>query len=86
MQSRLKLVAGLMLMGMAVSTQAQTKPEKAIEYRQGIFKAQLWNVLPMAAMVQGKAPYDQAAFLLRAQQEGSPVSYTHLTLPTTILV
>jgi cytochrome c556 len=68
MQSRLKLVAGLMLMGMAVSTQAQTKPEKAIEYRQGIFKAQLWNVLPMAAMVQGKAPYDQAAFLLRAQR------------------
>jgi cytochrome c556 len=68
MQSRLKLVAGLMLAGIAVSAQAQTKPETAIEYRQGIFRAQLWNVLPMAAMVQGKAPYDQAAFLLRAQR------------------
>lgn len=52
----------------ATAAFAQVRPDTAIQYRQGIFKAQLWNVLPMAAMVQGKAPYDQAAFLLRAQR------------------
>lgn len=68
MRQHLKLVAGILLAGMAVSAQAQMKPEDSIQYRQGIFAAQRWNLLQMLAMVQGRAPYDQAAFLMRAQR------------------
>lgn len=68
MQMRFKLVAALVLAGTAITVHAQAKPEEAIQYRQGIFKAQRWNLLPMAGMVQGKIPYDQQAFLTRAQR------------------
>jgi cytochrome c556 len=68
MHQHLKLVAGLLLAGVAASAQAQMKPEDAIQYRQGIFKAQRWNMVAMAGMVQGRVPYDQAAFLQRAQR------------------
>lgn len=39
-----------------------SKAEKAIKYRQGVYKAILWNFGPMSAAAQNKAPYDQAAF------------------------
>lgn len=68
MQMRTKLAAALVLAATAMSVHAQAKPEDSILYRQGIFKAQRWNLLPMAMMVQGKMPYDQAAFLSRAQR------------------
>jgi len=68
MQMRTKLAVALVLAATAVSAHAQSKPEESIQYRQGIFKAQRWNLLPMAMMVQGKMPYDQAAFLMRAQR------------------
>ena len=68
MQMRTKLAAALVLAATAASAHAQSKPEDSILYRQGIFKAQRWNVAPMGAMVQGKMPYDQAAFLQRAQR------------------
>jgi len=68
MQKRIKLAAAIALAATAASAHAQFKPEEQILYRQGIFKAQRWNVVPMAMMVQGKAPYDQAAFLARAQR------------------
>jgi cytochrome c556 len=68
MQMRTKLAAALVLAATAASAHAQSKPEDSILYRQGVFKAQRWNLLPMAMMVQGKMPYDQAAFLMRAQR------------------
>ena len=68
MQMRTKFAAALILAATAVSAHAQSKPEESIQYRQGIFKAQRWNLLPMAMMVQGKMPYDQAAFVARAQR------------------
>lgn len=68
MQMRFKLVAALVLAGTAFSAHAQFKPEEAIQYRQGIFKAVRWNLVPMGAMVQGKVPFDQAAFVQRAQR------------------
>jgi len=68
MQKRFKYAAALLLAGAAVSAHAQFKPEEAIAYRQGIFKAQRWNMVPMAMMVQGKTPYDQATFLRHAQR------------------
>ena len=66
MQMRTKLAAALILAATAISAHAQSKPEEVIQYRQGVFKAIRWNVAPMGAMVQGKMPYDQAAFLARA--------------------
>jgi cytochrome c556 len=68
MQMRTKLAAALVLAATTASAHAQSKPEDSILYRQGVFKAQRWNLLPMAMMVQGKMPYDQAAFLMRAQR------------------
>jgi cytochrome c556 len=68
MQKRFKFVAAVVLAGVAASAHAQFKPEEAIAYRQGIFKAQRWNLVQMGAMVQGKVPYDQQAFLMRAQR------------------
>ena len=38
------------------------KPETAVNYRQGIYHAILWNFAPMAQMVQGRQPWNQAAF------------------------
>jgi cytochrome c556 len=66
MHLRIKVAAALALAGIAVAAHAQFKPEESIQYRQGIFKAIRWNLVPMAAMVQGKMPYDQQAFLQRA--------------------
>jgi cytochrome c556 len=68
MQMRYKLAAALALAATTVSAQAQMKPEEVIQYRQGVFKAIRWNVAPMGAMVQGKMPFDQAAFLGKAQR------------------
>ena len=49
---------------------AQSGPtaEQAIKYRQGVYKAILWNFGPMAAVVQGKAPYDAQEFTRRAER------------------
>jgi cytochrome c556 len=69
MHKAVRMIAGLALASsFATGASAQMKPEDSILYRQGIFKAQRWNMIPMAGMVQGKIPYDQAAFLVRAQR------------------
>lgn len=41
---------------------ATVKPETAVNYRQGIYHAILWNFVPMAQMVQGRRPWNQATF------------------------
>ncbi len=76
MHMRSKLAVALALAGTALSAQAQFKPEEAIAYRQGIMKAQRWNLVPMAMMVQGKVPYDQAVFLTKAQRLNALSSMT----------
>ena len=45
---------------------AQTKPEKSIEYRQGVYKVIGWNFGPMAGMMKGEIAYDKEAFAKRA--------------------
>lgn len=76
MQKRFKFAAALLLAGAAVSAHAQFKPEEAIAYRQGIMKAQRWNLVPIALMVQGKTPYDQATLLAKAQRLNALASMT----------
>ncbi|EQD58411.1 Cytochrome c prime [mine drainage metagenome] len=41
---------------------ATVKPETAVNYRQGIYHAILWNFVPMAQMVRGMRPWNQATF------------------------
>jgi cytochrome c556 len=45
---------------------AQARPEKAIEYRQGVYAIVGWNIGPMAGMMQGRIPYDKEGFAKRA--------------------
>ncbi len=45
---------------------AETKAEKSIEYRQGVYTVIGWNFGTMAAMVKGEVPYDKEAFAKRA--------------------
>ncbi|HEX4885215.1 MAG TPA: cytochrome c [Casimicrobiaceae bacterium] len=76
MQLRFKFAAALVLAGTAITAHAQFKPEEAIQYRQGVMKAQRWNLVPMAMMVQGKMPFDQAVFLTKAQRLNALSSMT----------
>jgi cytochrome c556 len=63
-----QLVIGLALAGSVASVAwAQAvKPETAIKFRQGIMRAQLWNLGTMATMVKGAKPFDKDEFLRRA--------------------
>jgi cytochrome c556 len=45
---------------------AQAKPADAIEYRQAAFEVIGWNFKAMAAMVQGRVPYEKEVFAKRA--------------------
>jgi cytochrome c556 len=47
---------------------AAVKPETAIRYRQSVYTVIGWNFAPMAQMVRGKAPFDQAAFARHAER------------------
>lgn len=49
-----------------VPVQAETDADRAIEYRQGVFRAMEWNLTPMAAMVQGRAVFDVDEFQRRS--------------------
>ena len=64
------VVAVVTVISVAISAVAfaQIKPERAIEYRQGIYHAMNWNFGPMNAMVRGKIPWNQADFSKRAQR------------------
>ena len=76
MKMQFKIMAALALAGLAASAHAQFKPEETIAYRQGIMKAQRWNLVPIAMMVQGKMPYDQAVLLTKAQRLNALSSMT----------
>jgi cytochrome c556 len=67
LQSLVRIAAGAMAISLLATLVWADNPEpspaeKAIKYRQGVYKAILWNFGPMSAAAQGKAPYDQAAF------------------------
>lgn len=50
----------------AAVAQQPTKAEQAIKYRTSVYQVILWNLGPMGAAVQGKAPYDKDAFAKQA--------------------
>ncbi|MBI1394750.1 MAG: cytochrome c [Betaproteobacteria bacterium] len=57
---------GALLLGVSVGTSAQQKPEDAIHYRQSALFIVGQNFGPLAAMVQGKIPYDREDAVRRA--------------------
>jgi cytochrome c556 len=51
-----------------VVAQNESPGEKAIKYRKSIYQVILWNLGPMSAMAQQKAPYDPQEFAKRAER------------------
>ena len=63
-------LALLVSTGLVATASAQTQPtkgEQALKYRKSLYQVIAWNVGPMGAMAQGKAPYDGAEFARRAE-------------------
>jgi cytochrome c556 len=56
----LALAASVVFVSVAASQ--QPSGEQAIKYRQGVYKAILWNFGPMSQLAQGKIPYDAEKF------------------------
>jgi cytochrome c556 len=67
MHKALLAFSGTLLAGvLAIAYAQEIKPDRAIQFRQGIMRAQNWNAGMMAAMVKGEKPYNKDEFLLRA--------------------
>ncbi|HSN72637.1 MAG TPA: cytochrome c [Steroidobacteraceae bacterium] len=63
------LATALLGLALAVPASAQETPgEKAIKYRKAIYQVILWNLGPMSAMAQEKAPYAPEEFAKRAER------------------
>ena len=45
-----------------------SKGEQALKYRKSVYQVMAWNFAPIAAMAQGKVPYDAATFAMRAER------------------
>lgn len=67
-----RVLMAMALLAALTAALAQEKPpskaEQAIKYRQSVYKVILWNFGPVAAMAQGKIPYDAAEFARRAER------------------
>lgn len=66
MRKAVFLISAIISATLVGGVSAQAKPEKSIEYRQGVYRIMGWNFGPMAAMVKGEVPYDKEAFAKRA--------------------
>jgi cytochrome c556 len=61
-------VACCALAGTALAQGAPSKAEQMLKYRNSVYQVIAWNFGPMAAMAQGKAPYDAKEFAMRAER------------------
>ena len=62
------ILSAVLLSLSASMVQAESATDKAIEYRQGVYRAMDWNLSPLAAMVQGRVDFDGAVFAQRAER------------------
>ncbi len=62
------LVASCVSAGSVQAQDAPSKGEQALKYRKSLYQVVAWNFGPMAAMAQGKVPYDAKEFSLRAER------------------
>ena len=58
----------LLVTGGGALAHEQNPAERAIEYRKSVYHVIAWNLAPMGAAIQGKAPYDKDAFALAASR------------------
>ena len=56
------------VLGLSHAEQPPSKGEQALKYRKGLYQTIAWNFGPLAAMVQGKIPFDAQDFALRADR------------------
>jgi len=55
------------ILGSTAQAQGQpTRAEQLLKYRKAIYQTMVWNVGPMSAMAQDKAPFNAVEFALRA--------------------
>lgn len=66
MRKGLFFIAAAVSAMLVSSVSAESKAEKSIEYRQGVYRVIGWNFGMMGAMVKGEVPYDKEAFAKRA--------------------
>jgi cytochrome c556 len=62
------LIAGIVFAGSAYAEGQPSKGEQALKYRKSLYQVMAWNFGPMAAMAQGKMPYNATEFALRADR------------------
>jgi cytochrome c556 len=60
------LLACTVLAGVAQAQGQPTRAEQLLKYRKAIYQTMAWNVGPMGAMAQDKAPFNAAEFAMRA--------------------
>lgn len=65
---RKALLAGTLLSLCLPLAAAAAPPDEAIRYRQGVLTAMEWNLSRMAAMVQGRVPFEADRFRQRAER------------------
>jgi cytochrome c556 len=62
-------VVGCLAVGTALAQGTPpTKAEQALKYRKAVYQVMAWNFGPLAAMAQGKIPYDAKEFATRAER------------------
>jgi len=64
----LLVAATIALTGVARADGPPSKADKILAYRKAIYQVMVWNVGPMGAMAQGKAPFNAPEFALRAER------------------
>jgi cytochrome c556 len=62
----LSTVAAATVVAVARAESPPTPGEQLVTYRKSLYEAIAWNVRPMGAMAQDKAPFDAKAFELRS--------------------
>ena len=61
-------VAAVALIGISHAEKPPSKGEQALKYRKSVYQTIAWNFGPLAAMVQGKVPFDTKDFAVRADR------------------
>ena len=60
--------ASLALVVLAAGAAPPTKAEQVLKYRKSVYQVMAFNFVPLAAMAQGKMPYDANEFSMRADR------------------
>jgi cytochrome c556 len=75
-------VIGCLATGTALAQgKPPTKAEQALKYRKAVYQVMAWNFGPLAAMAQGKIPYDADQFQLRAERVATVAPLLHEAYP-----